>query len=66
MIFDDLNKKMVHFGQMGYKDFTFDNKNNKNNKHKQALYLARATKIKGNWLKNIYSPNYLSIMLLWS
>lgn len=63
MIFDDVNKKMVHFGQFNppMKDFT-----KTKNKHKQAMYLARATKIKGNWLNNIYSPNYLSIMLLWT
>jgi len=61
MIFDDVNKKMVHFGQMGYQDFT-----KTKNKNKQALYLARATKIKGNWKENPFSPNNLSINLLWS
>lgn len=60
MIYDDIKNKWVHFGQMGYEDFT---------KHKdderQYRYLKRATKIKGNWIDNPYSPNMLSIMLLW-
>ena len=57
---EDDNGHFVHFGQMGYEDFT---------KHKdperRLRYLARATKIKGNWKKNKYSPNNLSIHLLW-
>jgi hypothetical protein len=32
---------------------------------KQKGYLARATKIKGNWKKDKYSPNSLAISLLW-
>ena len=50
----------VNFGQIGYEDFT---------KHKdlkrQNNYLARATKIRGNWKDDKYSPNNLSINLLW-
>lgn len=49
-----------HFGQTGYEDFT---------KHRDDLrrihYLQRATKIKGNWKADPYSPNNLSINLLW-
>ncbi len=54
--------KWIGFGSMNppYEDFT---------KHKdddrRRLYLARATKIKGDWLNNPYSPNSLSISLLW-
>ncbi len=29
-------------------------------------YLSRATKIKGNWRKDKYSPNNLAINLLWN
>ena len=60
MIQDDAGK-FIHFGAFGMEDFT---------KHKDLLrrrrYLARATKIKGNWKDNPYSPNNLSISLLWN
>lgn len=52
--------KWVHFGQMGYEDFT---------KHQDPVrrenYLTRATKIKGKWKEDPYSPNNLAIKLLW-
>lgn len=58
MIFD--GNKWIHFGQKGYEDFT---------KHKDVdrrkRYLARSTKIKGDWKNNILSPNNLSINILW-
>jgi hypothetical protein len=45
---------------MGYEDYT---------KHKDPVrrqaYLKRATKIKGDWKDNKYSPNNLSINILW-
>ena len=41
-------------------DWTFHKDNDRRNR-----YLARATKIKGNWRDNKYSPNNLSINLLW-
>lgn len=60
MILDPNNNKWVHFGAFGMEDYT---------KHKsitrRRLYLARATKIKGNWKDNPYSPNNLSIHILW-
>jgi hypothetical protein len=56
----DPNDKLVHFGQMGYEDFT----KHKDLKRRDA-YLKRATKIKGNWKKNAYSPNNLAINVLW-
>jgi hypothetical protein len=59
-IYDPLLKKWVHFGQIGYEDFT---KHKNNNRRKN--YLARSTKIKGNWKKKKYSPNNLSIHILW-
>jgi hypothetical protein len=58
MVFD--GNKWIHFGQMGYEDFT---------KHKDPLrrerYRKRAFNIKGNWRDNKYSPNNLSINILW-
>lgn len=60
MIYDEMENKWVHFGQMGYADFTKHNDDDR-----RERYLARATKIKGNWKENPYSPNMLSINLLW-
>ena len=67
MIFDPYNNKFIHFGQMGYKDFTkyvqiYDIK--RANEHR-IRYLKRALKIRGDWQNNPYSPNFLSILLLW-
>jgi hypothetical protein len=62
MIYDPDKNKWVHFGQLypPMEDFT---------KHqdlgRRDRYLKRATKIKGKWRKNPYSPNNLSIKLLW-
>lgn len=59
MVQDDKGQ-FIHFGAFGMEDFT---------KHKdlerRRRYLARATKIKGIWKNNKYSPNNLSIHLLW-
>jgi hypothetical protein len=68
MIFDPYNNKFVHFGAMGYLDSTkyvqlYDLETA--NKHR-SKYLKRALKIKGNWINNQYSPNYLSMLLLWN
>ena len=51
---------IVHFGQIGYEDFT-----KHKNKTSRKNYLARSRKIRGNWKSNKYSPNNLSIHLLW-
>jgi len=52
--------KWSHFGDIRYEDFTqhFDDKRKEN-------YLARAENIKGNWKNDKYSPNNLSIHILW-
>ena len=60
MIMNDDNT-FIHFGQLGYEDFT-----KHKDKQRQELYLKRASKIKGDWKTNIYSPNTLSIVLLWT
>lgn len=67
MIYNPQTNKYVHFGAMGYMDYTkyiqiFDLKTA--NEHR-SRYLKRALNIKGNWMDNPYSPNYLSILLLW-
>jgi len=51
---------VVHFGQMGYEDFT-----KHKDKKRRKNYLTRSRKIKGDWKKNKYSANNLSIHLLW-
>ena len=52
--------KWIHFGALGYEDYT-----KHKDKNRQLNYLARATRIKGNWRDNKYSPNNLSINILW-
>jgi hypothetical protein len=59
MILNDDNK-YVHFGDSRYTDYT-----KHNDKERRKRYLDRATKIKGNWKKDKYSPNLLSQNLLW-
>ena len=67
MIYNPYTHKFVHFGGMGYLDYT---------KYRQLYdlktadlhrtrYLNRALNIKGNWKNNPYSANFLSILLLW-
>ena len=56
----DPSGKYIHFGDKNYKDFT-----NHEDINRQTRYLSRANKIKGNWIGNKYSPNNLSINLLW-
>ena len=46
--------------QLGYEDYT-----KHKNKSRRKNYLARSTKMKGKWKKNKYSPNNLSIHILW-
>jgi hypothetical protein len=56
----DPTGKWVHFGQMGFQDFT-----KHMDKERQYRYLKRAMGIKGDWYKNPYSPNMLAVNLLW-
>ena len=60
MILNDDNK-YIHFGDSRYEDQT-----KHQDKERLKNYLSRATKIKGNWKKDKYSPNNLSINLLWN
>lgn len=54
------NGKYVHFGEMGYQDYT-----RHLDKARRDRYLKRAMAIKGNWYQDPYSPNSLAINLLW-
>ena len=60
MILNDDNK-YIHFGDKRYQDFT-----KHNDLERRKRYIDRATKIKGNWKKDKYSPNNLAINLLWN
>jgi len=59
-IYNPIKDKWVDFGAVGYEDFT---------KHQDPIrrerYLNRATNIKGKWREDPYSPNNLSIHILW-
>jgi hypothetical protein len=60
MILDN-NDKWRHFGSLLYEDFT----RHKNNDRREK-YIKRMKGIKGNWRDDIYSPNMLSLVLLWN
>jgi hypothetical protein len=59
-IFDPRKKHWVNFGQLGYEDFT-----RHHDPIRRKNYLTRSRNIKGDWKKNKYSPNNLSIHVLW-
>ncbi len=59
-VFDKIHKKWVNFGQLGYEDYT-----KHRDKKRRKNYLTRARGIKGKWKSNKYSPNNLSIHILW-
>ena len=52
--------RTVHFGQMGYEDYTHHL-----NKTRRKNYLTRSAKIRGDWVKDKYSANNLARKLLW-
>ncbi len=60
MIMNDDNK-LVHFGDLRYEDYT-----KHQDEERRKRYIGRATKIKGNWKSDKYSPNNLAINLLWN
>ena len=59
-IYDVNNNKWVSFGQMGFQDHTRHGDEMRRNR-----YLNRATNMRGDWKDNPYSPNNLSIHILW-
>jgi hypothetical protein len=60
MVLNPSTNKMVSFGDLRYDDFlkhqSIQRKNN---------YIKRASMIKGDWKDDKYSPNNLSIHILW-
>jgi len=52
--------RWVHFGQMKYSDYSKHQDDNR-----RRNYLLRASNIKGDWKSNKYSPNNLSMNILW-
>ena len=60
MIQDGNSGVWVHFGAIPYEDFT-----KHKDKKRRSSYISRATGIRGNWRTNPYSPNSLSINILW-
>lgn len=60
MVLNPNTSKYVHFGAMGYEDFT---KHNDVNRRKN--YLVRSENIGGKWKEDKYSPNNLSRHILW-
>ena len=68
MIYNPITNKFVHFGAMGYLDYTkYVQLYNLETANKHSTkYLKRALKMKANWINNQYSPNYLSMLLLWN
>jgi hypothetical protein len=63
MIYDVYKGKYIHFGSMSppYQDYLKHHDDARRN-----AYLRRAMKIKGDWFENPYSPNSLSINILWN
>jgi len=54
------HEKQIHFGQIGYEDYT-----KHNDKTRRNNYLRRSAKIIGHWKRDKYSTNNLSRKLLW-
>jgi len=59
-ILDPKHNTWVNFGQLGYEDYT-----KHKDKSRRKNYLARSSKMNGHWRKNPYSPNNLSMHILW-
>ncbi len=58
--------RVVHFGAKGMMDHIhYKLKKDPQADERRRLYRARATKIKGDWRKDSYSPNSLAINILW-
>jgi hypothetical protein len=60
MVLNPDTKKWVHFGQMGYEDFT-----KHNDQKRRENYLKRTANMPGNWRTDPYSANNLSRNILW-
>lgn len=63
MILNPHTNKWIHFG--GFYPPMSDYTKHRDPERRQR-YLQRATAIKGDWASNPYSPNQLSVRLLWN
>jgi hypothetical protein len=59
-VYDPIKQKLVSFGHIDYEDYTMHQ-----DERRRENYLKRASHIKGNWKDNPYSPNNMSLNLLW-
>jgi hypothetical protein len=55
--------KWVHFGSFNppMEDYT-----KHEDEYRRINYLVRSSNIKGNWINDMYSPNNLSMRILWN
>ena len=60
VLLDEKKGDFIHFGNIKYEDFTKHKDEERKNR-----YLKRAMNIRGKWRDNLFSPNNLSINLLW-
>jgi hypothetical protein len=60
MLYDKEKTHKTHFVDIRYSDFT-----KHNDLERREAYLRRATNLNGHWRDCKYSPNNLSIHLLW-
>jgi hypothetical protein len=67
------NGEKVYFGRVGYDDYhiyrmleDLGQRERGTAYERRHLYLRRATRIKGSWKYNKYSPNKLAIKILWN
>lgn len=60
-IYDPIFHKWVDFGNMNEKDFT-----QHHDELKRQKFLKKITKNKGNWRENPFSPERLTIEILWT
>jgi site-specific DNA-cytosine methylase len=59
--------RVVRFGKLGMKDFIlWKHTEPAKADARRKNYLARATKIKGDWASDKFSPNSLAIKILWT
>ena len=61
IIMDPKTNKFSHFGSLAYEDFT-----KHNDLQRQKIYIIRAKNINGFWRVDKFSPNNLSLYLLWN
>lgn len=60
MVYDKNTEKYIHFGSIYYLDYL-----KHQDPERRENYLRRSQAIKGDWENNKYSPNNLSINILW-